>query len=276
MSKLKNIIKELTKEIMDEMSTTGDVAGYSTRFAFSKGGKNKATKAMEKLGFKTVEEKMDPVGKEDPDVNNDGKVNKQDKYLLNRRKKIGHAIARRNNGRLDEETVDISATIIDPLKKTAETLDKEQKTKLEAKLKEFESQLQQKISGKIINFKGKKGDPYQAVKDYRVRLSPYAATPIEIENWPSKNNPLNFQIKIIGKQVSKDGKEFGEESNFFVDFSIPNTFSIGTTSQPVTTPQQPAVVQPTQTVPTDQKPTQPTQPTPVKPDEKTLDGQIAR
>ncbi len=32
--------------------------------------------------------KMDPVGKEDKDINNDGKSDKQDKYLANRRKKI--------------------------------------------------------------------------------------------------------------------------------------------------------------------------------------------
>lgn len=35
---------------------------------------------------------LDAVGKEDSDVNNDNKVDKQDKYLLNRRKKIGQAI----------------------------------------------------------------------------------------------------------------------------------------------------------------------------------------
>ena len=33
-------------------------------------------------------EKLDPVGKEDDDINNDGKVDKTDKYLANRRKKI--------------------------------------------------------------------------------------------------------------------------------------------------------------------------------------------
>jgi hypothetical protein len=38
---------------------------------------------------------LDPVGREDSDVNNDGKVDKNDKYLLNRRKKIGAAIATR-------------------------------------------------------------------------------------------------------------------------------------------------------------------------------------
>jgi len=37
---------------------------------------------------------LDPVGKEDSDVNNDGKVNKQDDYLMNRRKAIGKAMAK--------------------------------------------------------------------------------------------------------------------------------------------------------------------------------------
>ena len=37
-------------------------------------------------------EKMDPVGQEDSDINNDGKVNKTDKYLGNRRKAIAQNI----------------------------------------------------------------------------------------------------------------------------------------------------------------------------------------
>lgn len=41
--------------------------------------------------------KLDPVGKEDSDVDNDGKPNtKSDKYLMNRRKAIGKAIAKEN------------------------------------------------------------------------------------------------------------------------------------------------------------------------------------
>lgn len=39
-----------------------------------------------------LEEKMDPVGKEDEDINNDGKVDKTDKYLANKRKAIGKAM----------------------------------------------------------------------------------------------------------------------------------------------------------------------------------------
>ena len=44
-----------------------------------------------RLGIK--KEALDPVGKEDDDINNDGKKDKTDKYLKNRRKAIGKAIA---------------------------------------------------------------------------------------------------------------------------------------------------------------------------------------
>jgi hypothetical protein len=39
--------------------------------------------------------KLDPVGKEDSDINNDGKVNKTDKYLKNRRKAISKNIKKK-------------------------------------------------------------------------------------------------------------------------------------------------------------------------------------
>ena len=45
-------------------------------------------------GKKSKGGKLDPVGKEDKDVNNDGKVNKTDSYLMNRRKAIGKAMAK--------------------------------------------------------------------------------------------------------------------------------------------------------------------------------------
>ena len=40
-----------------------------------------------------VEKKLDPVGKADADIDNDGDVDKSDKYLHARRKKIGKVIA---------------------------------------------------------------------------------------------------------------------------------------------------------------------------------------
>ncbi len=49
----------------------------------------------------TVKEGMDPVGKEDGDINNDGKKDGTDKYLASRRKAIGKAIAKKR-GRVKE------------------------------------------------------------------------------------------------------------------------------------------------------------------------------
>ena len=48
-----------------------------------------------------IPEEMDAVGKEDKDIDNDGDSDKTDKYLLNRRKAIGKAIAKKR-GRVKE------------------------------------------------------------------------------------------------------------------------------------------------------------------------------
>ena len=61
-----------------------------------------------KRGEKTAQAKgggLDPVGKEDKDVNNDGKVNKTDKYLMKRRKAIGKAIRTRAESYLADGTI---------------------------------------------------------------------------------------------------------------------------------------------------------------------------
>ena len=47
-----------------------------------------AKKKMKKKG-----KKLDPVGKEDKDIDNDGDEDSTDEYLLNRRKAVGKAIA---------------------------------------------------------------------------------------------------------------------------------------------------------------------------------------
>jgi hypothetical protein len=59
--KRSEVIKAI-REVLDEMSVSGDAGGYSTPFAFSKKGqgKNKATLESEKLGFKTVQRPKHP------------------------------------------------------------------------------------------------------------------------------------------------------------------------------------------------------------------------
>ena len=64
---------------------------------FVSGQKN--TKSKEKVMTpeqrRQIPEGMDPVGQEDGDINNDGKKDGTDKYLMNRRKAIGKAIAKK-------------------------------------------------------------------------------------------------------------------------------------------------------------------------------------
>jgi hypothetical protein len=52
-------------------------------------------KLKAKLKSRKTKKKLDPVGKEDADIDNDGRVNKRDKYLANRRKKVSDAINRK-------------------------------------------------------------------------------------------------------------------------------------------------------------------------------------
>ena len=67
---------------------------------------NKGPSALERIrkintGAGSQYEGMDAVGKEDKDIDNDGDHDKTDKYLLNRRKAIGKAIAKKR-GRVKE------------------------------------------------------------------------------------------------------------------------------------------------------------------------------
>ena len=65
----------------------------------------KAKTAAKRAKLAKVKEALDPVGKEDGDINNDGEKDKTDKYLINRRKKIGKAIAANEAVEITEEMV---------------------------------------------------------------------------------------------------------------------------------------------------------------------------
>ena len=68
-------------------------------------------KGIKRAVNRLTKEGLDPVGKEDGDVNNDGKKDGTDKYLMNRRKAIGKAI----KNKMSEGVRDM-----DPEKGTAE------------------------------------------------------------------------------------------------------------------------------------------------------------
>ena len=62
---------------------------YPAKDAFKKAAKTAKKEEVEHV----IEKKLDPVGKEDGDIDNDGDKDKSDKYLIARRKKVGKIIA---------------------------------------------------------------------------------------------------------------------------------------------------------------------------------------
>ena len=92
-------ILEKTRKKREKMKESRNNYGLPT------GLKTSTTRTVEKpmtpeQRYK-IPEAMDAVGKEDKDIDNDGDSDKTDKYLLNRRKAIGKAIAKKR-GRVKE------------------------------------------------------------------------------------------------------------------------------------------------------------------------------
>jgi hypothetical protein len=54
MNNLRELIRQAIAKVLDEENATSGGEAYMTKFAFSKGGKNRATKTAEKLGYKVV------------------------------------------------------------------------------------------------------------------------------------------------------------------------------------------------------------------------------
>ena len=92
LSKLKDLASkagEETEETVDE-GTCGYNEDVKTGRKFNTPGG--LTELIKQVLSKPIGEKMDPVGKEDEDINNDGKVDKTDDYLMNKRKAIKKAM----------------------------------------------------------------------------------------------------------------------------------------------------------------------------------------
>ena len=58
---------------------------------------------IKSLLITTFEKKLDAVGKEDADIDNDGDVDKSDKYLHKRRKAIGKAMGKKDKKEDDDD-----------------------------------------------------------------------------------------------------------------------------------------------------------------------------
>ena len=85
------------EEVVDEMMRN-KLTGLPTLKPEAKKPKEKQMTPQQR---RMMPEGMDPVGKEDGDINNDGKKDSTDSYLMNRRKAVSKAIAKKR-GRVKE------------------------------------------------------------------------------------------------------------------------------------------------------------------------------
>ena len=88
----KSYVRMATREKISELRKNPNIesvemTGYGTPYEGEKKKGEQTAKTKSGKG-------LDPVGKEDGDVNNDGKKDKTDSYLMNRRKAIGKAMAK--------------------------------------------------------------------------------------------------------------------------------------------------------------------------------------
>jgi len=85
-AKFERMVKHIKKSY-----SKGGVSEKEKGIAYATAWKEKNKQQKEE--FELAEKKLDPVGKEDKDVDNDGDHDKSDKYLLNRRKTVGKILA---------------------------------------------------------------------------------------------------------------------------------------------------------------------------------------
>tara|TARA_B100000925_G_scaffold283121_1_gene256675 strand:- start:812 stop:1513 length:702 start_codon:yes stop_codon:yes gene_type:complete len=82
-------LEEGMKQARDNVGASTCWDGYKAKGTKKKGGKEVPNCVKEE---ELTEKKLDPVGKEDKDIDNDGDHDKSDKYLIARRKKVSKII----------------------------------------------------------------------------------------------------------------------------------------------------------------------------------------
>ena len=131
-----------------------------------------------------ISEKMDPVGKEDDDINNDGKVDKTDDYLKNKRKAISKAIGKKSVKEEDDDdkTDKKAAKGAKKAAKGVKGIEKEI-----AKKKEEKKKLKAKIDPLIAKFKDKSLDKDSYMK--------------KVGDTPKRIKALNDEIAKLEKDL---------------------------------------------------------------------------
>jgi len=110
----KSYVRFATREKISKLRAKGLKVEMTEHGEAYEGERKKGEQTAAAMGGgkkKDVKEaKLDPVGQEDADIDNDGDTDKTDKYLHNRRKAIGKAIAKKKGKKVDEAFLADGAT----------------------------------------------------------------------------------------------------------------------------------------------------------------------
>ena len=146
-------LNKISKIYKDSIAEKKDDSYLETDMKKRQANNEKARKDMENMGTKMKNphfEALDPVGKEDGDINNDGKKDKTDKYLINRRKVIAKAM-KKDEGFSDWRADLVEADLIEVMDETeADKPIKEKKVNNKVKINPKLGEAIEEIGGTLI------------------------------------------------------------------------------------------------------------------------------
>ena len=155
-----------------------EMTGYGTPYEGEKKKGEQTSKVKSGKG-------LDPVGKEDGDVNNDGKKDKTDSYLMNRRKAIGKAMAK-------EEFIG----------EVADAKPEEKEKKMDVMKGKNKIEVNPKLGEGMEMKKDKKDEDVDAMKDMKKTEDPRSIpTMVNLVKNKMRAKGLNMSHKLKGKMV---------------------------------------------------------------------------
>jgi len=173
--------------------TSVEMTGYGTPYEGEKKKGEQTAKAKSGKG-------LDPVGKEDGDVNNDGKKDKTDSYLMNRRKAIGKAMAK------EEFIGEVAETDkVDANEKKIDVMKGKNKVKINPDMKE-----EMKKDKKTEDDEGS----FDAMKTMKPENEDPRAMPTLVNLMKNKLRAkgLNMSFKVTGKMIEEDADKLSDKA----------------------------------------------------------------
>ena len=171
---------------------------------------DKVTKKTKPSVVGMTHEALDPVGKEDADVDNDGKKNtKADKYLMNRRKVIGKALAKEEKEVPDKNLKGLVAKAVKRIDTDVDG-DTDHNDKAKGELGEFVPGV-----GNKRLYSSTKTKTAKESFDWRQDLSEVISD--ESDSQPIKEKKVNNKIKV-NPEIKETVEEIGGELIEMVEF----------------------------------------------------------